>query len=190
VDVKASGVDFACCGTYKWLMGDFGTAFLYVRPDRLERLRRVQVGWRQVRRQESHVFPFETPGPALGEYDLAGDAAGLFEVSTPAWASLAVVTASLDYVLGLGVEAIARHRQPLIERLQATLPPAGFIPLTPKGSRSPIVAFACRGADRRFGEHLRAERIEISLYDNRIRISPSIYNTSEDVDRLIQLLVA
>ena len=38
IDVKQSGVDLACCGTYKWLMGEFGVAFLYVRPDRLEQL--------------------------------------------------------------------------------------------------------------------------------------------------------
>jgi selenocysteine lyase/cysteine desulfurase len=85
IDVKASGVDFAACGTYKWLMGDFGTAFLYVRPDRLDRLKRVEVGWCQLRSLESHVFPFEPPGPAVGTYEFAAGAAGIFEVSTPAW---------------------------------------------------------------------------------------------------------
>ena len=29
IDVKAAGVDFAACGTYKWLMGDFGFAFTW-----------------------------------------------------------------------------------------------------------------------------------------------------------------
>ncbi|MGH8290945.1 MAG: aminotransferase class V-fold PLP-dependent enzyme [Steroidobacteraceae bacterium] len=37
IDVKDSGVDFCCAGTYKWMMGAFGTAFPYVRPDRLPR---------------------------------------------------------------------------------------------------------------------------------------------------------
>jgi len=41
LDVKASGVDFCCAGTYKWLMGEFGMAFLYVRSDRLPQLKRV-----------------------------------------------------------------------------------------------------------------------------------------------------
>ncbi|MBV8206979.1 MAG: aminotransferase class V-fold PLP-dependent enzyme, partial [Acidobacteria bacterium] len=60
VDVKSSGVDFCACGSYKWLMGDFGTAFLYVRPDRLPDLKRVQVGWRQIRYQAADSFPVET----------------------------------------------------------------------------------------------------------------------------------
>jgi selenocysteine lyase/cysteine desulfurase len=156
VDVAASGVDFACCGTYKWLMDDFGTAFLYLRPDRLDRLKRVEVDWRQVRRQESHVFPLEAPGPALGAYELGAGAAGIFEVSTPGWEALAIVTASLDYVLSVGVDAIPRHRQPLVDGLQENLPWRGLIPLTPPGSRSPVVAFAVRGADKRFDARLKA----------------------------------
>src|ERR1019366_6797387 len=43
LDLKASGVDFACSGAYKWLMAEFGTAFLYVRPDRLSELKRTAV---------------------------------------------------------------------------------------------------------------------------------------------------
>jgi selenocysteine lyase/cysteine desulfurase len=190
VDVRASGVDFACCGTYKWLMGDFGAAFLYVRPDRLDRLKRTEVGWRQVRRQESHVFPFEPPGPAIGAYELATDAAGLFEVSTPAWGALAVASAGMDHVLGLGVEAIVRHRAPLIDRLQDALTGRGFSPLTPRGSRGPIVAFAVRDAEARFAARLKAERIRISTYPHRLRISPSVYNDVEDIERLIRVLTA
>jgi len=190
VDVKATGVDFAACGTYKWLMGDFGTAFLYVRPDSLQRLKRVEVGWRQVRNQRSHVLPLETPGPAVGSYELAAGTAGMFEVSTPAWGPLATVSASLDYIEALGVNAIVRHRQPLLDRIQAELPKHGFEALTPSGSRSPIVAYACKDADKRFSARLQAERIQISVYESRIRISPSVYNTMDDVEHLLNVLVA
>jgi selenocysteine lyase/cysteine desulfurase len=189
IDVKASGVDFAACGTYKWLMGDFGTAFLYVRPDRVDRLTRQHVGWRQLRQYESHVLPFEPSGPALGTYQLAPGAAGLFEVGTPAWEALACVAGSLDYIASIGVDAIVRHRQPLLQELQARLPPIGFTPLTPKNSRSPIVAFACKDAQKRFAAPLRAQKIRISIYENRIRISPSVYNTLDDITHLVSALV-
>lgn len=188
IDVKASGVDFAACGTYKWLMGDFGAAFLYVRPDRLDRLKRVEVGWRQVTRQASHVLPFEPPGPALGDYALAGGAAGLFEVSTPAWGVLGVASAALDYIMARGVADIAAHRQPLIDRLQAALPPLGFQPLTPKDSRGPIVAFAGQDLGQRFGQRLKDRGVRVSVYEHRVRISPSVYNTPDDIERLIGAL--
>ncbi|MGH8291133.1 MAG: aminotransferase class V-fold PLP-dependent enzyme [Steroidobacteraceae bacterium] len=188
IDVKAAGVDFCCCGSYKWLMGDFGAAFLYVRPDRLSHLKRVQVGWRQIRRQVTHVFPFDPPGSPLGEWTLGADTASKFEVSTPAWGSLACDVHALAYLHSLGVEAIVRHRQPLIERLQEELPKHGFLPMTPRDSTGPIVVFAYRGAARRFDAALRAARITLSTYENRIRISPSVYNNMDDIDRLLRVL--
>lgn len=188
LDVKASGVDFCCCGTYKWLMGDFGTAFLYVRPDRLEELRRVQVGWRQVRDQVTHGLPYDPPGAPLGEWTLGSGTAATFEVSTPAWGALACVAESLTYIQSLGVEAIARHRQTMIDHLLQELPRRGFQPLTPAGSRSPIVVFAYKGAAPRFNRALQQAKIQISTYENRIRISPAVYNDREDIEKLIRVL--
>jgi selenocysteine lyase/cysteine desulfurase len=186
-DVKDSGVDFCCCGTYKWLMGDFGTAFLYVRPDRLKELKRTAVGWRQATNEVSHVYPFDPPGPAIGDWTMrSGTAAATFEVSTPSWSALAMAITSLDYVERLGVENIARHRQPLVARLQDEMPKLGFMPLTPKGTAGPIVSFAYKDAAKRLDPVLKAERITLSTYDNRIRISPSVYNDMDDVERLLK----
>jgi selenocysteine lyase/cysteine desulfurase len=185
-DVKESGVDFCCCGTYKWLMGDFGTAFLYVRPDRLDELKRTAVGWRQVTDEVSHIYPFDPPGPAIGDWTMRKGTAATFEVSTPAWNSLAMAIAALDHVSALGVENIARHRQPLIARLQEEMPKLGFMALTPKESTGPIVAFAYRDAAKRLDPVLKAQRIMISTYDNRIRISPSVYNDMGDIERLLK----
>jgi selenocysteine lyase/cysteine desulfurase len=184
-DVKESGVDFCCCGTYKWLMGDFGTAFLYVRPDRLKDLKRTAVGWRQVTNEVSHVYPFDPPGPAIGDWTMKTGTAATFEVSTPSWCALQMAIASLDYVERLGVANIARHRQPLTARLQEEMPKRGFTPLTPKDANGPVVAFAYKDAAARFDPILKAENIKISTYDNRIRISPSVYNDMDDIERLL-----
>lgn len=188
LDLKASGVDFACAGAYKWLMGDFGAAFLYVRPDRLDQLKRVQVGWRQLRGHAGHVLPFDAPGPVIGDYRLATDAVGLFEVGTPAWGALAVTSAGLDYIAARGVETIMRARRPLTDRLHENLPRLGLTPLTPAGSRSPVAVFAREGADQRFAARLKAANVRISLYPNRIRVSPSVYNTLDEIDHLASVL--
>jgi cysteine sulfinate desulfinase/cysteine desulfurase-like protein len=37
IDVKAMGLDFCACSSFKWLMGNFGLGFLYAREDLLER---------------------------------------------------------------------------------------------------------------------------------------------------------
>lgn len=188
VDVKSCGVDFLGCGTYKWLMGDFGCAFLYVRPDRLEVLQRVEVGWRQLLRYESHVLPYDRPGAAIGDVELAGGAAGLFEVSTPAWGALAVVAASLDTILEVGVDAIARQRIPLLDQIRRELKPMGFDALTPEGTPGPILTLALRDVAKRIGPALRAAHVQCSLYEHRIRISPSIYNNPNDVEQLARAI--
>lgn len=176
IDVKRSGVDFCCAGTYKWMMGAFGTAFLYVRPDRLRELERSQVGWRQFKSDDGQ--------------ELRADTSGTFEVSTPNWCGLAAATSSLDYVLDIGVDRIMRHREPMIRRLQEELPQYGFAPLTPPDSPGPIVSFSYRDAAARLTTRLNAARTRIQLEKDRIRISPSVYNDMEDVERLIRALVA
>jgi selenocysteine lyase/cysteine desulfurase len=188
MDVKQSGVDFACCGTYKWLMGEFGVAFLYVRPDRLEHLRQMQWGWRSFSSEGHHILPFDTPGPAIGDWKLGTSTASRIEVGTPDWCALATATASIAYIRALGVEAIQRYRQPMVDRLQAEIPRLGFQPLTPAPTTGPTVAFACKGAAAKFGPALDAAKIKITLSENHLRVSPSVYNDMEDIDRLLAAL--
>jgi selenocysteine lyase/cysteine desulfurase len=191
VDVTAGGVDFAACGIYKWLMADFGAAFLYVRRDRLERLRRTEIGWRGIHRLDQHVSPFDPDVSSPVEYELRNDAAGLFEVGTPAWGALATGHASIASIIEMGIEAIVRHREPLIAQLRAALSrQPGFVPLTPKESRGPILAFGIKDAERRFRDRLRDRNIQISVYPNGVRISPSIYNNEDDIQELIRVLCA
>jgi len=39
IDVKQAGVDFVCCGTYKWVLGGFGMAPFFIRRELLDRIR-------------------------------------------------------------------------------------------------------------------------------------------------------
>jgi selenocysteine lyase/cysteine desulfurase len=190
IDVKASGVDFCCAGTYKWLMGEFGTAFLYVRPERLKDLKRVQLGWRGISARTSHFLPFDPPGAPIGDWTLGTDTASIFEVSTPSWSALAAVVGSLNYINDIGVEAIRRHADPMLRRLQEELPKHGFAPLTLSEYQGPYVVFSSEGAGARFRDALKQAKIYVSVYKNKIRISPSVYNDMGDIDRLLKILCA
>jgi selenocysteine lyase/cysteine desulfurase len=190
LDVKDCGVDFCCSGSYKWLMGEFGVAFLYVRPDRLAELKRVQVGWRGMTGYQSHFLPFDPPGPAAGEYELETDTAHLLEVSTPDWAGLAAIAGSLKYINDIGIARIAGHREPMLRRLQEELPQHGFNPLTPPEFQGPSVVFSKEGMGPRYQRALQDAKIYVTLYKNRIRISPSVHNDMGDIERLTRILVA
>ncbi|HEY3739751.1 MAG TPA: aminotransferase class V-fold PLP-dependent enzyme, partial [Bryobacteraceae bacterium] len=178
------------CSSYKWLMGDMGLGFLYVREDLLERMRRVQYGFRQLERVEYHAFPYDSPGDRVMDWKASEDAGGHFEVGTISNTTVACLSYSLDWIGRVGIENIAAHRKPLMRKLQQEIPRLGFEPMTPADSTSPIVAFAFGDKiDRaRLVRKLKDARVDIAVYEHRIRISPSVYNDAADVDRLLEAL--
>jgi len=189
IDVRASNVDFCACSTYKWLMGDFGVGLLYVRSDWIARLRRTQYGYRQLRAFGTHFLPHEAPYPAPVSFERGADAAALFEVGTLGSAAVAALKVSLSYLLDTGVAALQAYRRPMMARLQDALPALGFTPLTPRTSDGPIASFACADA-LALAPALDAAGIRIQLYPHRFRVSPSVFNTMDDIESLIDVLTS
>ena len=187
IDVKASGVDFAACSSFKWLQGEFGVGFLYVRADLLPRLARSEFGYRQAKAMDYHVLPGDPPGQTLFE-SAADDATamGRFEVGSIHGGAEAAVTASLTSLLSYGVARVQADRQPVIERLRQGLG-RRYQPLTPPDSTSGIIAFSAPDAPS-LKPRLNAAGITIQVYDHRFRVSPSVYNTVADADRLVEVL--
>ncbi|WP_447763563.1 aminotransferase class V-fold PLP-dependent enzyme [Sphingopyxis panaciterrae] len=188
LDVKESGIDFCCAGMYKWLQGEFGAAFLYVRPDRLAELKRTQIGWRGIKSYQPHFMPSDPPGPPVGDWSLGTDTASIFEVSTTNWSGLATTAGALQYIHDIGIDAMVRHRDPMLQRLQEELPRAGWSPWTPRAYQGPTVTFSRPDAGKSFRAPLAEAKIYTTLYANRIRISPSVHNSMDDIEKLIAIL--
>lgn len=187
IDVRASGVDFCSCSSFKWLMADFGLGFLYAREDLLERIQRSQYGYHSARSLRTHFLPFDTPGPAPLSWELGSDASATFEVGSNAYAPMAALSASLPYIRSLGVGAIEAHRQPLLERLRREMPRLGFAPATPPESKSALITFVVKDA-RPVRDRLVKARINVRLGPHFIRLSPSVYNDMQDVERVLDAL--
>jgi selenocysteine lyase/cysteine desulfurase len=187
VDLKAAGVDFAACGTYKWLMGDFGFAFLYVRKELLPQLRRPWLGYFQTNNFAApllHVYPLDTPGTVPYESDQKETVGGYFSGALPALGPQSACAASLDWIQSIGVTQIQEYRQPMLDALQKGLREKGFQVVTPPETRAPIVTFAYKDSAR-LAPRLKAEKIEITLRANHARISPSVFNTISDIDTFL-----
>ena len=187
-DVRATGVDFCSTASYKWLMGDMGLGFLYVRADRLDRLQRPWYGYHQVSSFQSHMYPGDPPGETVADYELAENARGYFAMGTVANATAAQLDYSLQYLLDVGVERIQRYRQPMIDQLQEALPRLGYESLTPRESETSLVSFACADARDKILPKLREANITISVSRNHFRVSPSVFNDLDDIERLIDVL--
>ena len=184
IDVKASGVDFAACATYKWLMGDFGLGFLYVRNELLETLRRPQFGYYQLSAWRTPAYPLEPPAKSGGRYEATPDAVGFFGLGTIAHAVLVQLEWSLDYLLSLGVQRVQDWRQPMLTRLRTELPRLGFPLTTPEGTLSALVT--CETDDAlALAPRLKQAKVKIALSRNHFRVSPSMFNDLDDIDRLL-----
>ncbi len=72
VDVKALGIDFASTGTYKWIMGERGFGFLYVKEDLQGTvLPTTRYGHRQVSNFNRAQLTWE-PMPGAARYETGG----------------------------------------------------------------------------------------------------------------------
>jgi selenocysteine lyase/cysteine desulfurase len=187
IDIQDSGVDFAACASYKWLMGDFGLGFLYTRKDRLERVKRTQFGYYQLAAFRTPDFPVGPPSEQDGGYSTAPGATGVFALGTISHAVLVQLDWSLNYILNIGVEEIERYRQPMTDRLKAELPRLGYPLMTPIDSKSPLVACAYENAHS-LAPKLQSAHVKIALAKDRFRVSPSIFNDLRDVDLLLDAL--
>jgi selenocysteine lyase/cysteine desulfurase len=179
VDVRALGIDFASAGTYKWLMGERGFGFLYVR-DELQgtALPTTRYGHRQVANFNRADLTWE-PLPGAARYETGGIPVLL----------AAAVSEGIDYVNRLGLDKIRAHARQLTDRLQSELPALGYKALTPRDTQTPIVAFEVKDAAAA-QKALQAAKIAATIIanENRLRLSVSVFNSHDDIDRVVAAL--
>jgi selenocysteine lyase/cysteine desulfurase len=177
--MRALGIDFASAGTYKWLMGERGIGFLYVREDLQGTvLPTTRYGHRQVANFNRAELTWE-PLPGAAKYETGGIGVLL----------AACVSEGINYVQQLGLDKIRAHARQLTDRLQTELPPLGYKALTPRATETPIVAFELKDAATT-AKALRAGKVAgtIIANENRLRLSVSVFNTHEDIDRVVDVL--
>jgi selenocysteine lyase/cysteine desulfurase len=179
VDVRAMGIDFGSTATYKWLMGERGFGFLYVREDLQDTVvPTTRYGHRQITNFDRVGITWE-PLPGAAKYET-----GTFPNSL----ALCAYT-SLQYIEKLGLSNIRTHARRLTDRLQHELPAIGYPSLTPKGNETPIVAFELKDVAAA-QKKLRDARIAATIIENekRLRLSVSVFNTDDDIDAVVRAL--
>jgi len=97
--------------------------------------------------------------------------------------------AGIGYVQTLGVDKIRAHARPLTERLHNELPPLGYKPLTPRGTETPTLAFELKDAAAT-NKALHDGKVAATVIanENRLRLSVSVFNTHDDIDRVVEVL--
>jgi selenocysteine lyase/cysteine desulfurase len=179
IDVKAMGIDFGSTATYKWLMGERGFGFLYVREDLQNTVvPTTRYGHRQIANFDRVGITWE-PLPGAARYET-----GTF----PNALALCSLT-SLQYIEKLGLQNIRAHARQLTDRLQKELPTLGYPSVTPKNTQTPIVAFTVKDVEAT-QKKLRDGKVSATIIasEKRMRLAVSVFNTQADIDRLLSVL--
>jgi selenocysteine lyase/cysteine desulfurase len=181
IDVRAMGIDFGSTATYKWLMGERGFGFLYVREDLQDSVvPTTRYGHRQITNFDRVGITWE-PLPGAAKYETG---------TIPNALALCSAT-SLEYIEKLGLDNIRAHARQLTDRLQKELPAAGYPSLTPKNNETPIVAFQLKDVSAT-RKRLQQGGVTATLIENekRLRLSVSVFNNQADIDKVVAALSA
>lgn len=188
MDVTKLGADFLVCAGYKWLLGAFGTGFFWAKKDLLASVRPAPFYWMAVAGSDNFAkLDFANPKPA--------DSAKRWD--TPEWAShfnfnLAALDAGVEFVLRAGPETVLAHNHVLIDSLLTRLPADRCVAASPldRAHRGPYGCFVARTPEKtaELYNKLRKERIFVSLRESKVRVSPYLYNTIQDIDRLVSAI--
>ena len=179
LDVRAMNIDYLSADGHKWLLGPEGAGVFYCRRELIATTRPLAIGWMNVINNQDY-----------GHYDLTlKDDARRFECGTHNLPGLLAFKASLELLQSLGAAAIAERLKTLTDRLIAVLRDKGYDVVSPRAgeSWSGIVSFTSRTHDHAaVARELRTKhRTEIALREGRMRVSPHLYNTAEQIDRLL-----
>lgn len=182
VDVRALDLDFLAGGTLKFLMGTPGIAFLYVRPELIERLHPRVTGWFG----RENPFAFD---PRTLDWS---PTARRFETGTPAIFSAYVSRAGLAMLQEVGLEQIGAWNGVLSHRLVEGGLARGLTLHGPGTARAkaPTTAFVVPGDSHAIERGLRRRGVIASARGPVVRLAPHFYSSIEDVDHALDALAA
>ncbi|HEY8062050.1 MAG TPA: aminotransferase class V-fold PLP-dependent enzyme, partial [Gemmatimonadales bacterium] len=184
VDVKQTPVDFLACGAQKWLLGPWGTGFLYVRKELCTQLEPTFAGWA--------AFVGSDDYTSLTSYNpRPWPDARRFELLTFPVQDFAAMNASLSLILGAGIGEIAQHvralHQPIIDWAEQQ---GATITSPPEPHRSAILCLRPRGDVAAVYAGLQAAGVHCSLREGSVRLSPHLFNCPAEMTRLARMLPA
>jgi cysteine desulfurase/selenocysteine lyase len=181
IDVRADGVDFLACSGFKWLMSPSGTGAFFCRGDIMEQYEPAYISWFSVEEPFNFV-----PGNAMR---LAQDARRFMISGNINLIGFQGFRAAIHYILDTGVGHINAHVQSLCCFILQKAHDLGLpviSPLDPSCS-GPIVNFQVPEPER-LVSLLREQHVYAVQRVGGLRLSPFIYNSVEDIERVMAIV--
>jgi len=182
MDVKRLDPDFVIFPTYKWLLGHYGRAFLYVAPRHQDGIPLEQTagGRRDVRAENPVYFADLRYTPDARRFDMG---------ERDHFVSMEMASIGMEMMADWGAAAVAQRLQMLTERIAEGV--RGFgVSVAERHLRAPhILCLGFKdGMPKGLIEALAGEDIHVAARLGRMRISPHVFNDEADADRFVAAL--
>jgi selenocysteine lyase/cysteine desulfurase len=184
LDVREVRPDFLVASAYKWLLGPYGIGFLY-----------ADEGWREgtpiehnwINRHGSNDF-----SRLVGYQDAFQPGARRYDVGERSnFALLPMTNEALRQILRWGVENISATIGGLTDLVERKAKDRGLEAVPAKMRAQHMIGLKLgSGAPEDLAARLAAQNVFVSVRGESVRVSPHLYNTEEDINRLFAALSA
>ncbi|MFI5347440.1 MAG: aminotransferase class V-fold PLP-dependent enzyme [Elusimicrobiota bacterium] len=182
-----ANVDFYGSNLHKWMMGPKGTGFGWVSPRHHETLRPLEAGW----------ATFESPNDYAAFGDGARFPAKMLMQGCRNFAPFFAIDDTLAFWEKTGAGKIRARIRELQRHLEAELKWPLLSPALDGGARGPLTTYELPAHLEKEGYALMSRILEQHdlqvglprvLGRSRLRLSPHIYNTEDEISRAVAIL--
>ena len=182
IDVKAIQPDYLVSVTYKWLMGPYSLGFLYVAPHRRDG-RPVEHSWagRKGAENFARLVDYQDEwAPGVQRMDMG---------EKSQFHLMPMAIAAMEQLLDWGIENIAATLSAKTRNIADRAATLGLtsVPAEQRAGHFLGLRFP-GGVPDQLLERLFDQKIFVSVRGDSMRVTPHLYNTEHDVDRLIAAL--
>jgi selenocysteine lyase/cysteine desulfurase len=181
IDVKTLDPDFLIFPTYKWVLGPYGRAFMYVarRHQNGVPLEQTAPARKGVAAEQKVYFRDLSYADGARRYDMG---------ERDHFITLEMAAVGMEMMAGWGNDAILARLGMLTDRLADGLANTG-VRMLDRRLRAPhlICLQFPKGMADDLPQKLAAENVYAAPRLGRLRISPHVYNDEQDVDRFVEV---
>lgn len=181
IDTKKDNISYMAFSAWKWLLGPLGMGILFVAKEKLPELKPVFIGTDSVVRADEYL-------PYKSELKPSADR---FTFSTANFNDWVYLEAALKFLNNIGFFAVRERIFELSAHLSKGLTKIGFNVLSDKFPDYQTGIVVCEKPGVNPGvimTHLKRNKIVAAERLGRVRFSPHVYNSPEQIDEVVRVL--
>jgi selenocysteine lyase/cysteine desulfurase len=180
INIKKIDPDYAVSVGYKWLMGPYSLGYQYIAPRWQEAWEPLEYSWMVRNKSED----FTTLTHYTSEFRTGARKFDMGEFSQ--FNSMPMSIAALKQLTEWGIETIQSHTSSLTDIIKKYNTSRG-VEAGENAGHIVGIPFGDRNPDK-VKKTLAEKKIMVSYRENLMRISPNVYNSKEDITKLIENL--